>query len=116
MKNIIVKKHSKVIDIYDDVNHFTCTFQEKYLYNFIARLRDLKDTWERYDYNTSDFEIPTYSGNWIRVDRIDKIIQKLKYTLNIITIDKLKGLTKNEMIKQIEHLDIYILDRLANGS
>lgn len=118
MHNITVRNDSHIIKVHDCVNGFDCGFHETCLYDFIAKLMEIKgDGYNmRPDYNTNLISIPTYYGNWIRIDRIDKIILRLKTKFNPITIDKLKRLTRNEIIKQIESLDIYYLNRLANGS
>lgn len=116
MHNIMVINDSHVIRVHDCVNGFDCGFHETYLHDFIAKLIELKDYNRLPDFNTKHFNIPTYYGNWVRIDRIDKIIQGLNIDFNTITIEKLKGLTRNEIIKQIECLDIYYLNRLANGS
>lgn len=118
MHNIIISNDSHVIKLHDCVNGFDCGFHKTCLNDFIAKLMELKDSGYSTspDFNTKHFNIPTYYGNWVRIDRIDKIIQKLNMTFGTVTIDKLKGLTRNEIIKQIECLDIYYLNRLANGS
>lgn len=115
MDKIKILEESYVIKIHDFLNGFDCGFNEKYLPNFISELEKIS-TMRGRDYHTSRFEIPTYYGNWVRLDRIDKIIHELNKKFNPITTDKLKGLTRNEIIKQIECLDIHYLNRLASGS